>query len=53
MRSAFAAAGGPRLPIGGRGGCRGVRGKEGRKADDLSGTISPSQLLPALVGRCG
>ena len=53
MRAAFAAAGGPRLPIGGHGGCRGVRGEQGREADDFSGTLPPMQHLPALVGQYG
>ena len=53
MRAAFAAAGGPRLPIGGHGGCRGVRGEQGREANDFLRTLQPMQHLPALVGECG
>ena len=53
MRAAFAAAGGSRLPIGGRGGSRGVRGEQGRAASDFSGTILSTQHLPALVGQYG
>jgi hypothetical protein len=49
----LAAASGPRLPIGGHGGCRGARGEQGRDAEIFSGATLPTQHQPALVGQGG